>query len=62
MTAKMKLTPGQVITYRNQRNGGLYHAVLVKLGRKWATVKDYWPSANPKRRRIPASDVELAVL
>ena len=60
MTTKTKLTPGKTITYRNPKNGGLYHATLVKLGRKWATVMDYWPAANPKRRRVPVGDVQLA--
>lgn len=54
------LTPGQVVSYHNPKNGGLYHAILVKAGRKWATVKDYWPAANPRRRRVPVNDVKPA--
>lgn len=58
---KEKPTPGDVIRYRDKRNGGWYHAILVRMGYKWATVKDYWPSATPKRHRVLASDVETAV-
>ena len=54
------LLPGNVVTYRDKYNGGLYHAVLVKIGRKWATVKDYWPAAQPRRHRVPASEIQLA--
>lgn len=59
---KTVLTPGQVVTYHDKYNGGLYHAILVKAGRKWATVKDYWPAANPRRHRVPVADVKAAEL
>jgi hypothetical protein len=33
MTTKRKPTPGQAIAYHNPCNGGLYHGILVKLGK-----------------------------
>jgi len=49
----------KLIRYWHPRKGGWYHAVLIKVGRKWATVQDYWPS--PKRHRIPIADVKEAL-
>jgi len=50
------------IRYWHPRKGGWYHARLVKLGRKWAALTDYWPTAHPKRFRVPVSNVQKAVL
>jgi len=53
---------GQVIRYWHPRKVGWHHAILIRSGRKWATVQDYWPRINPKRHRVPVDDVREALL
>ena len=62
----IKATPGDVIRYWHPRKGGWYHALLVKQGRKWATVEPMIQHngvlVGPfKRRRIAVADIREAL-
>jgi hypothetical protein len=48
------------IRYWHPRKGGWYHARLIRLGRKWALVKDL--AGSLRQHRIPVADVREAVL
>lgn len=58
---KPTLTEQEYIRYWHPRKGGWYQAKLVRLGRKWATLQDYWPGSNPRRYRVPVANVKAAL-
>lgn len=48
---------GETIRFWRKRQGGWGHAVLVRLGRKWATIL---PLGAERRCRVPLGDIQKA--
>jgi hypothetical protein len=58
---KLSLSPGQLVRYWHPRHGGWHHAVLLRLGPKWATLRDCSPDSHRRPWRMRAADIERPV-
>ena len=51
----------KLVRFWHPRKGGWYHARLVKLGRKWATLASYFPDPQHRHFRVPVDNVKEAL-